>query len=84
MLLISKIKRISKTYEQIGMERMQYFSSFINCVIMNKFLFQIPKFFASMYTHPTTAEQCLHNALKVVEAIRYLGMDYDVVVSLSC
>ncbi|XP_065057284.1 cilia and flagella-associated protein 47-like isoform X2 [Rhopilema esculentum] len=41
--------------------------------------FIIPKFFASMYTHPLTAEQCLHNALKVVEAIRYLGMDYDAV-----
>ena len=31
-----------------------------------------------MYTHPTTAEQCLHNALKIVHAMRYAGMDYDV------
>ncbi|XP_070190234.1 cilia and flagella-associated protein 47-like isoform X3 [Littorina saxatilis] len=31
-----------------------------------------------MYTHPTTAEQCLHNALKVVTALRYAGMDYDI------
>ena len=31
-----------------------------------------------MYTQPETAEQCLHNALKVVTAMRYAGMDYDI------
>ena len=41
---------------------------------------QVPRFLYSMYTHPVTAEQCLHNALKVVDSLRYLGMDYDVVV----
>ena len=31
-----------------------------------------------MYTRPATAEQCLHNALKVVNAMRYAGIDYDI------
>ena len=31
-----------------------------------------------MYTHPATAEQCLHNALKVISALRYIGIDYDI------
>ena len=36
-----------------------------------------------MYTHPSTAEQCLHNALKVVNAMRYAGIDYDIQVGLK-
>ena len=31
-----------------------------------------------MYTQPATAEQCLHNALSVVSALRVLGIDYDI------
>ena len=31
-----------------------------------------------MYTRPATAEQCLHNALKIVNAMRYAGIDYDI------
>ena len=31
-----------------------------------------------MYTRPATAEQCLHNALKVVNALRFIGVDYDI------
>ena len=31
-----------------------------------------------MYSHPSTAEQCLHNALKVVNAMRSIGIDYDI------
>ena len=34
-----------------------------------------------MYTHPATAEQCLHNALKIVNAMRFAGIDYDIQVS---
>ncbi|KAK7478911.1 hypothetical protein BaRGS_00029892 [Batillaria attramentaria] len=40
--------------------------------------FLITSHLQDMYTHPTTAEQCLHNALKVVNAMRYAGIDYDV------
>lgn len=31
-----------------------------------------------MYTRPATAEQCLHNALRVVNAMRVVGIDYDI------
>lgn len=31
-----------------------------------------------MYSQPSTAEQCLHNALKVVNAMRSIGIDYDI------
>ena len=34
-----------------------------------------------MYTRPSKGEQCLHNVLKVVEALRHIGVDYDIQVS---
>ncbi|XP_022089961.1 cilia- and flagella-associated protein 47-like isoform X2 [Acanthaster planci] len=40
--------------------------------------FLIKSHLQSMYTQPATAEQCLHNALKVVNAFRYIGLDYDI------
>ena len=39
---------------------------------------QVKTHLHDMYTRPSTAEQCLHNALKVVNAMRYIGMDYDI------
>ncbi|XP_052708553.1 cilia and flagella-associated protein 47-like isoform X1 [Crassostrea angulata] len=40
--------------------------------------FLIKTHLQDMYTHPSTAEQCLHNALKIVNAMRYVGVDYDI------
>ncbi|XP_072178621.1 cilia- and flagella-associated protein 47-like [Diadema setosum] len=40
--------------------------------------FLIKTHLQGMYTHPSTAEQCLHNALKVVTAFRFIGLDYDI------
>lgn len=34
-----------------------------------------------MYTHANSAEQCLHNNLKVVDVLRFIGLDFDVLVS---
>ena len=31
-----------------------------------------------MYTAPATPEQCLHNTLILVKAIRSIGLDYDI------
>uniref|UniRef100_A0A1I8GWP8 Calponin-homology (CH) domain-containing protein n=1 Tax=Macrostomum lignano TaxID=282301 RepID=A0A1I8GWP8_9PLAT len=31
-----------------------------------------------MYTAPSTPEQCLHNSLRVVNAMRFVGLDFDV------
>lgn len=35
-----------------------------------------------MFLHPTTAEKCLHNAVQVVEALKMIHLDYDVVVRM--
>lgn len=40
--------------------------------------FLIKTHLQDMYTQCATAEQCLHNALKVVNAMRYAGIDYDI------
>ncbi|XP_053397416.1 cilia- and flagella-associated protein 47-like isoform X4 [Mercenaria mercenaria] len=40
--------------------------------------FLIKTHLEDMYTRPATAEQCLHNALKVTNAMRYAGIDYDI------
>ena len=39
---------------------------------------QINSHLKHMYSQPSTAEQCLHNALKVVNAVRAIGIDYDI------
>lgn len=44
---------------------------------------QIKTHLQDMYTHPATAEQCLHNALKIVNAMRHVGLDYDIQVNRS-
>ena len=44
--------------------------------------FQIKTHLQDMYTHPDTAEQCLHNALKIANAMRYAGIDYDIQVGM--
>ena len=41
---------------------------------------QVNSHLRNMFLHPTTAEQCLHNALQVVEAFKVVHLDYDVVV----
>ena len=47
------------------------------------FFFQISTHLHSMYTRPSKAEQCLHNVLRVVEALRHIGVDYDIQVSIT-
>ena len=34
-----------------------------------------------MFIRPVKGEQCLHNVIKVVEALRHIGLDYDIQVS---
>ena len=31
-----------------------------------------------MYTSPSSAEQCLHNALRIVSAMDSIGIEYDI------
>lgn len=56
---------------------------FMHCIFTT---LQIKTHLQDMYTHPATAEQCLHNALKITNAMRYAGIDYDIQVrvGISC
>lgn len=38
----------------------------------------VDQYIKEMYTRPGTAEQCLHNALRLIHAIRSIGIDYDI------
>lgn len=40
--------------------------------------FAISTHLHSIYTRPSKAEQCLHNVIKAVEALRHVGLDYDI------
>ena len=44
---------------------------------------QVNSHLRNMFLHPTTAEQCLHNAVQVVEAFKMIHLDYDVVVRIK-
>lgn len=54
-----------------------------HCIAIFLFLFsQVSSHLSDLYTQPNSAEQCLHNALKVVSALKKLGLDYDILVKL--
>ena len=40
--------------------------------------FVVDEYLSLMYTDPTTPEQCLHNALKIVSALRAIGLEFDI------
>lgn len=44
---------------------------------------QVTSHLRNMFLHAATAEQCLHNAVQVVEAFKMIHLDYDVVVRLT-
>jgi len=39
---------------------------------------QIDTHFTGMFTRPVSAEQCLHNALCVITAMKSAGIEYDI------
>jgi len=39
--------------------------------------------FVGMFTRPTSGEQCLHNALCVISAMKSVGIDFDIQVSAT-
>ena len=50
----------------------------INMRLIKNHFFQISDYFVDMYTAPATPEQCLHNTLILVQAMRSVGIDYDI------
>ena len=43
--------------------------------------FLVETHLSKMYARVETAEQCFHNALKLTEALRFIGIEYDINVS---
>ena len=48
------------------------------CVNVKRIDLQVKSHLKDMYTKPASGEQCLHNALKLVTAMRSVGIDHDV------
>ena len=40
--------------------------------------FLIETHLCKMFLHVETAEQCFHNALKLTDALRYIGIEYEI------
>ena len=38
---------------------------------------QVSSHFVRLFAEPSSPEQCSHNAVVLVEALRYVGLDYD-------
>ena len=38
---------------------------------------QVSSHFVRLFSEPSSPEQCSHNAVVLVEALRYVGLDYD-------
>ena len=48
----------------------------INCDLSDSHL-QVSSHFVRLFSEPSSPEQCSHNAVVLVEALRYVGLDYD-------
>lgn len=47
--------------------------------------FYVKSHLEGIYTDPASPEQCLHNSLRIISALKFLGIHYDVqVVLLHC
>ena len=42
------------------------------------FFFQVKLHFSDMYLNVRSPEECFHNALSIIHALRSLGIDYDI------
>ena len=48
----------------------------INCDMSGLYL-QVSSYFVRLFSEPSSPEQCSHNAVVLVEALRDVGLDYD-------
>ena len=48
----------------------------INCDLSDLYL-QVSSHFVRLFAEPSSPEQCSHNAVVLVEALRDVGLDYD-------
>ena len=54
------------------------------CVLYSYFPFMKNSHFARLYNNPSTPEQCAHNAIIILSALKYVGINYDVQQSDLC
>ena len=54
------------------------------CVLISYCPFLMETHFEQFYTHPSTPEQCSHNAILIINALKYIGIDYDIQPSDLC
>lgn len=46
--------------------------------------FLIETHLCKMFLHVETAEQCFHNALKLTDALRYIGIEFEINACSRC
>lgn len=54
------------------------------CVLISYCPFLAETHFERLYTFPSSPEQCSHNAIVLVGALKYIGVDYDIQPSDLC
>lgn len=48
------------------------------CVLASYCPFLVQSHLSQLFTEPADQEQCTHNAIVFIHALRYIGIDYDV------
>lgn len=56
----------------------------LSCVLIAYCPFLVETHFDKVYTRPSTPEQCSHNAVVFVSALKYICIDYDIQSSDLC
>ena len=84
LLLFICIYTISTNFTDSGLQKLSNFdvdlmdSTVLACVLIAYCPFLIDTHFEQLYTHPSSPEQCSHNAVLFVSALQYIGIDYDI------
>ena len=59
-------------------------STVLACVLASYCPFLIEMYFEDLYEHPCHPEQCTHNAITFICALKHIGIDYDILPSDIC
>lgn len=59
-------------------------STILACVLASYCPFLIEMYFEDLYEHPCHPEQCTHNAIIFIRALKHIGIDYDILPSDIC
>ena len=59
-------------------------STVLACVLASYCPFLIETHFKQLYEHPSHPEQCSHNAIIFIRALKHVGIDYDIQPSDIC